>query len=437
MLSNFTDKVVSHSSPRVLGSLIKSTPRRAVDWKKEMSFRRIVRYVYKNSVFYKKRFDEFKIDPRKVKRPSDLGNFYTTPIDIIEHAEEMCCRKPEIVFESSGTTGRNKRVYFIQEELDRIGRLNAAGFFLWGMTRNDRLVNAFDFCIWIPGLITQKGIEYSGLFSMAAGKVDPSEVYKRIPQYKFNVILGEPTWLIKLTELAEKNGAYPMKLLIGSAEGMPEAARPWIQKVWPGVKVKMVYASVESAGTIAAEISDKCEGYHIDENDFYVEIADPDADGYGEVVFTTLNRVTMPIIRYRNRDVSRIIEKKCPCGIPMRQLAKIRGRADELVVASGGNLYPLMFEEIFKDVKGITSDWQIVFKHRGIKEVMEINLELMDRAEAAVKKDVFDNMKSRYPDLWKNYSIAIFETDFNFHSPGKLRAGKHKLLRMVDMRYGK
>jgi len=271
---------------------------------------------------------------------------------------------------------------------------------------------------------------------MAAGKVDPIEVYKRIPVYNFNIIMGEPTWLIKLTEIAEKNGSYPLKMIIGSAEAMPDAARPWMEKVWQGAQVRMVYGSVESAGTIAFEAFSVCDGYHIDETNFLVEIADPGEDGYGEVIFTTLGRMTMPHIRYRNRDISRIIEEKCICGLPYRRLAKIRGRVDELVVASGGNLYPLMFEEILKDVEGISSDWQIIFKLHGIKEIMEINLELQEgHSKKAIQEKVFSNMQSRYPDLWKNYGLGIFEIEFFYHAPHSLRADKRKLLRLVDKRH--
>jgi phenylacetate-CoA ligase len=438
MLSGLIDKVISLTPPRILGHALRSTPREFIDWKKNEAFKYLIRYVYKNSKFYRKKFDEHKIDPLKVKAPSDLGNFYTTPNDIIEHAEEFLCRAPHMVFESSGTTGRNKRVYFTYDELDEIGRLNAFGFSLWGIGPSLRCVNAFDFCIWIPGMIMQKGLEKSGNFGMAAGKVDPVEVYKRIPIYKFDVVMGEPTWLIKLTEIAEKNGAYPLKFLVTGAENMPESARPWMEKVWQGARVIMTYASVESGGAIGAEIYPECESYHIDENGFFVDIADPCPDGYGEVVFTTLSRRTMPLIRYRNRDVTRIIDQKCACGIPYRRLAKMRGRRDEMVVASGGNIYPLMFEEVLKDVEGVTSDWQIVLYLRGIKEVMQFNLELKgNTSKEAVQENIFANIRNRYPDLWKNYSIAIFEIEFAYHNTGDVRSERRKLLRLVDNRYAK
>lgn len=437
MISNLIDAATSKASPETLAGLSDKTPRALLDWKAGESFRNVVRYAYKHSKFYRKKFNDFGIDPLKVRKPSDLGNFYTTPQDIVEHAEDFICRPAHMVFESSGTTGRNKRVYVSMDELDRIGKFNAAGMLIGGIKKTDRIVNAFDFCIWIPGMIAQKALEQSGMLGMAVGKVDPVEVYKRIPTYNFNVVLGEPTWLIRLTEIAEKHGSYPLKYIIGGAEEMPDAARPWMEKVWQGAEIRMVYASVESAGIMAFEAFKDCKGYHIDENNFLIEITDPDKEGYGEVTFTTLSRRTMPLIRYRNRDISKIVEDRCECGLPYRRLAKMRGRCDELVVASGGNLYPLMFEEILKDVEGITSEWQIVFKLSDIKEIMEFNLELKEGYDRdSVKNNIFSNIKLRYPDLWKNMEIAIFDTAFVYHKPGEVRTGR-KLLRVVDKRYTK
>lgn len=435
MLSALLDRLAVAIPAKALSGLLRTIPQSITDWKRDHAFRRLVHYAYKYSPFYKKKFDKLGIDVRKVKEPSDLGDFYTTTLDVIEHAEEFLCRSPQMVFESSGTTGTNKRVYFSQKELNDIGHFNSVGLFLGGVIGTDRFINAFDFNIWIPGMITHKSIEHACVLGMAAGKIEPMEVYKRISAYNFNVVLGEPTWLIKLTEIAEKNGAFPLKFIIAGAETMPDAARTWMEKVWRGAKVRMVYASVESGGIIAFEPFGECGGYHIDENNFYVEVVNQGKDGYGEVIFSTLSRRTMPLIRYKNNDISRIIDGKCACGIPYRRLAAIRGRSDEMIIASGGNLYPLMFDDILKDVEGITTDWQIIFRLRGVKEVMEFNLELKEGAsKEAIKDKVFANIRVRYPDLWKNMAMAIFETDLVYHAPGSIRQSRHKILRLIDKR---
>ncbi|MEI8344774.1 MAG: AMP-binding protein [Candidatus Omnitrophota bacterium] len=433
MLNSLTNRFIQTAPPDLLARMVpKASP--AYFRKRQLAaFRFIVRYAARHSPFYRRRFEALGIDARKVNAPEDLGDFYTLPEDIVEYAEEFLCKKPEIVFESSGTTGRNKRIYLTQDELDIIGHNGAIGLYGLGLDKNDRLVNAFDFNIWIPGMVTQKVIEHSGIFGMPAGKVDPMEIYKRIPIYKFNVIFGEPTWLIRLTEIAEQKGAYPLKMLVGSAEALPERARAWMEKVWMGAKVRMMYGTVESAGAMGFEYRDCCQAYHLNDNNFLAEIYQSDADGYGEFVFTALDRYTMPLIRYRNRDITRFIPEPCSCGLPMRRIARIRGRADELVVASGGNLYPLMFEEILRDVDGVTSDWQIIFKLDGIKEVMTFKLEMAGGDKEAIQKKIYRNTQERYPDLWKNYTLGIFGIEFLYHEKGALRKGR-KLVRVVDER---
>ncbi len=431
------EKLILQTPPDVLSRRFLKIPRRLYDWKRKAAFQNTVRFAYQNSSFYRKKFDDLHINLDKVKTPQDLGDFYTMPEDIVSHAEEFRCQKPHIVFESSGTTGRNKRIYYTQEELDSIGFFNAAGLFLEGLRRKDRVINGFDFNIWIPGMVAQKSLEKARVFCMAAGKVDPMEVYRRIPTYGFNVVMGEPTWLIKLTEIAERHGSYPLKLIVGGAEAMPQAARPWMTKVWQGAKVSMAYACVESGLAIGFEPSfDICGGYHINENGFWVEIFQPDANGYGEIAFTTLTRKTMPLIRYRNRDITSIVETPCPCGTVYRRLGNFHGRADEMVVASGGNLYPLMFENILKDVENITEDWQIVFKLSGIHEILEFHLETANKTAAfkkAVQNKIIENIQSLYPDLWKNYCLGIFQIGFVYNTPASLRNGR-KLIRVLDKR---
>ena len=140
-------------------------------------------------------------------------------------------------------------------------------------------------------------------------------------------MVGEPTWLIRLTELAEQHGAMPLKMLIGGAEEMPAAAIPWMEQVWGGATVKMCYGSVEMGGGLGFQPCPNHDGYHIDDINFLPEIIEADADGYGEIVFTTLTRRVMPLFRYRTHDVARLDAAGCRCGIPGPRLSKLRGRS--------------------------------------------------------------------------------------------------------------
>ncbi len=434
MFYTIADMIASRVSAETLARMYTSTPLSMQQGVALHRFRRTVRWAADRSVFYKKAFAEHGIDPARVRTPADLKDFYTTPDDLASHPEEFLCEPANIVFESSGTSGRNKRVYYSKADLHGVGMTGAAGFRLMGVTPQDRVANAFDFSIWIPGMVCHMGLMEAGNFCQAFGKCDPVEVWRRMDQYKFTVVLGEPTWLIRLTQIAEREGGGKLNLLIGGAEEMPAEAVKWMSKVWGGATVKMCYASVETASGIGFQPCSKYNGYHLDTSDFLTEIIEPDAEGYGEVVFSTLCRRAMPLIRYRTRDVAKILPGICECGIPAPRMTKIRGRRDELVVASGGNLYPLMFENILKDVPGLTHDWQVVFSLEGVREILEINVETNRTDLEALEAEIHAQATALYPDLMKNLALGIFEMRVIVQPPSTVRTAR-KLKRLVDRRH--
>ncbi len=431
---NPVDFFADQLSPRSVAKIYQTMPLWAVAKLRQYRFRRVVRYVGRYSEFYRKAFHDRGIDPRMVRTPTDLGDFYTTPDDIVAAPESFICRPPNMVFESSGTSGRNKQIYYDRKELSQIAQIDAAGLHLMGLKATDRVANAFDFSMWIPGHLSHNGLIAMGCFCMAFGKVDPLEVYRRLKQYRFNVIMGEPTWLIRLTELAEQHGSVPLKLLIGGAEEMPREAIGWMNRVWQGATVRMCYGSVELGSALGYQPCGQPDIYHLDDTDFYPEIIEPDANGLGELVFTTLRRTVMPLLRYRTRDVTRLIPEPCPCGMRGMRMSRLRGRRDELIVASGGNLYPLMFENILRPVPGLTHDWQVIFKLEALREIMEIHVESDRTDDMSLQRDIQQQMRLQYPDLTKNLDIGIFDLRIVLHLPGSLRPNR-KLKRMVDYRY--
>ena len=434
MILNLADKIFNRFSPDMMAWGYRNTPTAVAKAFSLHRFRETVRYAARHSAFYRNAFAERGIVASKVRTPADLGDFFTTPDDLVRDPHSFICRPPNIVFESSGTSGKNKQVFYSKDELESIGKVFASGFRLMGLTKEDRVANAFDFNIWIPGLVCHYGLMAAGNFCQAFGKVDPVEVYRRLKQNQFTVVMGEPTWLIRLTQLAEQDGGGHLRYLIGGAEEMPADAIPWMKKVWNGGIVKMSYASVEMASAIAFQPCDNHDGYHLDTVDFFPEIVEADSEGYGELVYTTLSRRTMPLIRYRSRDVARIEPTPCACGLAAPRLSKLRGRRDELVVASGGNLYPKMFEDILRPIRGITHDWQVVFKLEGVREILEINVESTRSDFEDLEADIHRSATELYPDLMKNLGIGIFEMRLVVHPPQTVRTAR-KLKRMVDRRY--
>jgi len=277
-------------------------------------------------------------------------------------------------------------------------------------------------------------VRYTPLFAMVTGRVDPLEAYRRLAEYRFNVVVSDPFWLARLTAIARERGRPgPMKLLMGGGEGITERTRAELEKYW-GAPLCMTYASTEAATILAFECTHR-RGYHVNEFDFYVEIADPDSEGYGEIVLTTVNRRVMPLIRYRTGDVARWLPEPCPCGLPFRRLSTLRGRLDEQVSCAWGNLHPDFFEPLLREVPGLGSDWQVALYERELTPVAQFRLELAGDGAARERavQEVLGALQRAQPEAWRAYCQRLLDVEFAFFSPGTLRQ-QRKLLRLVDER---
>src|SRR5205807_6338177 len=143
---------------------------------------------------------------------------------------------------------------------------------------------------------------------------------------------------------------------------------------------------------------------------FFFEVPVADADGYGEVVYTTLSYRVMPLIRYRSSDLTRLVDGQCQCGISTGRLAKIRGRCDEMVVCGMGNVGPWVFDEVLRGVNGQGADWQAIIKHDGRRDVIELCVELAhSNHQRDVERAVLDNLRAGFADFWKNYEMKLYE----------------------------
>jgi phenylacetate-CoA ligase len=177
------------------------------------------------------------------------------------------------------------------------------------------------------------------------------------------------------------------------------------------------------------------DGYHRNDLYFLFELAGADQEGYGEVIYTTLARDVMPLIRYRSTDVTRLVDEPCGCGVTMGRLGKIRGRCDEMVVCGMGNIGPWVFEEILRGVDGIGNDWQAVVLHEGARDVIELHLEIDDTSRhLAVEHAIHTNLRERFADFSKNREMKLYDLRVATDRSGSLRGNGRKLRRVVDER---
>ena len=399
----------------------------------EASFRSAIRYAGTHSPFYRRKFAELGIDARAIRTPEDLGTFYTTAEDIRANVQEFVCARPDTAYETTGTTSkRPKRVYFSRKEIKEAGWSGAVGLWGMGLRPEDRVASAFDYSFWVSGPVLQASCEVIGCFHVEAGRLDPADFYDRLKDYGITVIVGDPSWVVRLSEVAQERGPWPLKLLIAGGENLTEDARKFVEGVWKADFV-LSYGQTEAFGAIGIESREK-DGYFVNEFHNAFEIVERDAEGYGELVYTTLNRRVMPLVRYKSGDITRFLTTPSADGIPARRIEKLRGRVNDWTVTAMGNIAPWMFEDLFGAVPGTSEDWQIVVKKDGAKDLIEFHVECLNgTAPADLGRAVMSAFRTRWTDQSRQLDMGLLRLDVKVHPKGELRQGR-KLLRIVDQR---
>jgi phenylacetate-CoA ligase len=426
---------VGRAAPTRLLWVIRHFPAAAMDVLRRSALRRTVRLAGRRSRFYRDKFTALRIDPERVRDLADLRDCETTPEELrAAPPEAMLCGRPELVVESSGTSGHLTRLYLSHAELEYYARQGVILLAMMGAGPADRILGTFEYAWGLGGIYTQRIGAHSGLFSAFPGLVDPAEAVERLREYGFTIVMGDPFWIARFTEIAMARGVRaPMTGFVSAAERVTERLRGLIEDYWQA-PLYMTYASTELGASLGAECTEKT-GYHVHEYDYAVEILNPDTEGFGEVAFTTLTRSVMPLIRYRTRDVARLIPGPCPCGLPFRRLSAIRGRSDELLACVWGNVHPGLFEELLGGVDGIGDEWQVALCQPGLRPVFEFRLESAagPATRAAAEARIRANLAERYPPLWAKTEQHLCDIRVRLVSPGSVRSGR-KIRRLVDER---
>jgi phenylacetate-CoA ligase len=429
------ERLALRTSPQRAVELLGLIPASALEAMRRARFRRTLRLAAADAPFYRDEFRRRGIDVRRIEHPSQLGDFYTTGEDLRAHGgEDFLARPADTAFETTGTTSPvPKRVFFSRREIADMGRLSALWLHLLGLRRGDRVISAFDCSFWVSPYVLRSGLDLLGCFHVEAGKIDPAEFYARAKTYRPTVIFGEPSWIVRLSEIARDRGPWRLKFLFAGGENIAESARRLVEQSW-NAPLYLNYGQTESFGALGAECRVK-NGYHRNDLYFFFEVPEADADGYGEVVYTTLSRDVMPLIRYRSTDVTRLVEGQCECGISMGRIGKIRGRCDEMVVCGMGNVGPWVFEEVLRGVRGIGDDWQAVIAHEGARDLVALHVEMDDPSrQGAVEHLIHDNLRARFSDFWRNREMRLYDLRLVAHRAGSLRRGGRKLRRVLDDR---
>lgn len=343
------------------------------------------------SPFYSELFKQKKINAGDIKDISQIRELpFTTKQDLRDNFPYgfLTLPKKEIIrlHSSSGTTGNPTVIFHNRHDIKSWANLMARSLFCAGIRDVDVFQNICGYGLFTGGLGFQYGIETLGALSIPAGAGNSLRQIKLMQDYGTTVAHAIPSYLGRLYEVFQAEGLDPKKdtglrtLVIG-AEPHTDEQRKRIEEMY-GVRAFNSFGLSEMNGPGVAFECTHQNGLHIWEDSYMVEIVDPDTldpvpDGeYGELVMTTLDRQAMPLIRYRTRDITRIIPDDCECGRTCRRIDRITGRSDDMFIIKGCNVFPMQVEGVLMKIPEVGSDYMITLESMNGVDEMVVEVEV-------------------------------------------------------------
>lgn len=399
--------------------------------------KRSVDYALRNSPFYRQKFagieagdvrtlEDFRKLPFTAK--ADLRNAY--PLGLASVPEEKIVR----IHSSSGTTGTPVIIPYSQKDVDDWTEIFARCYTVCGVGATDRVQITPGYGLWTAGIGFQSGAEKVSAMVIPIGPGNTDKQLQMMEDMQTTVFCATSSYALLLAEEIAKRGIRDKlklrKALIGS-ERWGEKMRKRIACEL-GVKLYDIYGLTEIYGPGVAISCDADEGMHYWNDYFYFEIIDPDTgaplpDGeVGELVITTLRKEAAPLIRYRTKDLTRIIPGTCSCGLKFPRIDILTGRTDDMIKVKGVNIFPAQIEEVLHDVPGVSSEYQVMIDHLDGRDIMTLYFETDAEAIAEAVEELLRTVfKSR---------IGITIVPKAVHI-GDLPRSEKKSQRIFDNRY--
>lgn len=351
-------------------------------------FRKQMAYVMENSYYYKKKFGEAGLTPDMIKTMDDLDKVpLTEPADLAEEPFYFLCPSQSKIartFSTSGTTGKNKRLFYTRDDLLNIIDSIAAALRSAGLKSNETLQIMFPAVVaWDPSLMLESACKVAGLRSVVCSSVDVGEQVRSLKDNNAKMIIGLTSFIYRITVMARGTHdlrSFGLKAIICSSEPLSEAVRREMEDAW-GCKCLSQYGMTEMGLATAIECYVQT-GLHINEADFLVEVIDPDTGKRlppgeeGELVWTSLSFQGSPLLRYRSYDISKYVLPPCECGhVTVGKMGKPKGRRDAATkIGLGDRIFPVLFDEAIMNVKGVLN-YQLVIDKPSFRDRLRFTVE--------------------------------------------------------------
>jgi len=405
----------------------------------------VLQRVYDAVPLYRAKFDEAGFDPATFESLGDLSRIPFTIKDDLRSAYPYGMFAAPLrdivrVHSSSGTTGQITVVGYTRGDIERWSDLMARTFASAGVTPDDVVQVSYGYGLFTGGLGAHYGSERLGALTIPVSGGNTKRQVQILKDFGVTALACTPSYALLIAETALDMGIdprdLPLRIGVFGAEPWSESMRGQLESTL-GIKAIDIYGLSEIMGPgVAAECSEQ-HGLHVFEDHFLVEIVHPDSlqpvpDGeYGEVVFTTLTKEGIPVIRYRTRDISRIIPETCSCGRTFRRMERITGRSDDMLIIRGVNVFPSQIEQVLGEVPGVAPHYQVVLSKRGVLDHVEVHVEVApDFAFDEVRE--LERLQNRVKSAIESalaVSIAV-----KLVEPKSIARSQGKAQRVVDLR---
>ncbi len=406
---------------------------------------KLVELVYHNVPFYRSKMQALDLTPEDIRSIEDITKLpFTTKQDLRDNYPVglQAASQSEIVrvHASSGTTGNPTIVGYTRRDLEIWKECSARAFTSYGVTRDDIFSVGYGYGLFTGGLGAHYGVEYVGATVIPTSTGNTDKHLRLLRDLKITGIACTPSYALYLAEAMERNGMTrnDIALRIGAF-----GAEPWTENMREEIEARLGLQAYNLYGLseiIGPGVSYECEckhGSHISEDHFYPEIIDPETlqplpyGTTGELVFTTLTKTGMPLLRYRTKDLTSLICGTCACGRTNVRMTRIIGRSDDMLIIRGINVFPSQVESVILEMPEFEPVYMLVIDRINNRDTLQVQVE--------VRKDYFSDelgamlqLRKRLADNLK--SVLSISADVRLMEPNSIPRSEGKSVRVIDKR---
>jgi phenylacetate-CoA ligase len=405
----------------------------------------IVRYVYDHSAFYRQRFKEAGVVPGDINSLADITKLpFTKKVDLRDNYPTgmFSAPKSQVVryHVSSGTTGKPTVVGYTRGDIETWSESLARALTSIGLGRDDTVQVAYGYGLFTGGLGLHYGAERIGAAVLPVGTGSTERQIELMQDLGTTAIACTPSYFLHIMEVAEKMGISirndtRLKVGIFGAEPWSLETRKRIEDV-TGINAYDIYGTSEISGPLFTECHVK-KGIHVWGDMFLTEVIDPKTgepveDGeQGELVFTTLHKFALPLIRYRIGDLTIMNSEICECGRTHPRIMRILGRTDDMLIIRGINVFPSQVESVLMNIPAVGDHWEIIVDRKGPLDIMTVRVEL---TESGFSDKIGDLMKLKKQISKELKSVLNIAADVDLVEPGTIPRSMGKAKRVTDNR---